>query len=141
MVLARLGMYKRGPRLLDFGPFLRPNASEFPRRTHTGSQISTKGNCRKLSESTRYAESVGLAIAYVVRERINVPIIATAGTAASGLSRPLRGPYTYIYTYIRERSQSYARFHRSKCCSLPDNHEEGVRRARKSPEKKKECIS
>jgi len=50
--------------------------SGFPRRTHTGSQISTKGNRRKLSESTRYTESVGLAIAYEVRERINVPIIA-----------------------------------------------------------------
>src|SRR5215207_3855699 len=54
----------------------------FPRRTHTGSQISTKGNCRKLSESTRYPESVGLAIAYEVRERINVPIIATAASAS-----------------------------------------------------------
>src|SRR5215218_3153033 len=42
------------------------------------------------------------------------------------------------YMYIRGRSQSYARFHRSKCCSLTDNYEEGVRRARKRPETKKE---
>src|SRR5215218_122397 len=39
MVLVRLGMYERGPRLLDLGPLLCPNASEFPRRTLLGSSL------------------------------------------------------------------------------------------------------
>src|SRR5918995_518203 len=51
---------------------------------------------------------------------------------ASGLCRPLRSPYTYI----RGRDQSYAKFPCSKCCSMLDNHEEGVRRALRRPREK-----
>src|SRR5919112_2881799 len=47
MVLARLGRYKRGPRLLDLGPFLRPNASEFPRTGDAGNWVAENGIWRK----------------------------------------------------------------------------------------------
>jgi hypothetical protein len=43
MVLARLGMYKRGPRLLDLSPFLRPKVSEFPRTGLSGNRVN-RGN-------------------------------------------------------------------------------------------------
>ena len=47
MIVARLGMYKRGPSLLDLGPFLRPNASESSRTRFGGSPVCENGEYRK----------------------------------------------------------------------------------------------